>query len=670
MFDKILIANRGEIAIRIIRTCNRLGIKAVAVYSEVDFRAPYVQAADESCLIGPAKAQDSFLNHEKIIRAAFAHGCQAIHPGYGFLSENAAFARMAEEEGLVFIGPSPEAIALLGDKTASKALAIKTGVPVVPGREEPVHSLEEAVSACDEIGFPVLLKPAAGGGGRGMRIVMGREELPEALEACRTETMKSFGDDRVFVERFVVRPRHIEIQIMADKFGNIIHLGERECSIQRRYQKVIEETPSVALTEELRQKMGRIACDLAKAAGYTGAGTVEFILDNQNNFYFLEMNTRLQVEHPVSEMVSGLDLVELQIRVASDEPLTLTQDKISIDGWSIEARICAEDPSKGFLPTTGMITRYAEPQGKHVRVDSGISAGSVVSIHYDSLLAKVVAWGADREDARKTLIKALNGYHIEGITTNVDFANSVLAHPAFVSGALSTDFIEDHFVDGKSKIPPSKENLHYMAIAALLVYHTRRSLIRDSLKPMAPCVGGPDAFCVDHQYVVRAHPDVFNMSLGLSEDARTWGVNINGKNYRVLAPDFEYYRRRLKLEIDGVSHMFRLQYQENHIRAFYSGIVITFEIYNPLEWSVAHFMLRDVKSTQENELRCPMPGLITALSVQEEAIVRKGQELLRMESMKMESSVASPRDAVIDKIMIKPGQAVETDETLIIFRDA
>lgn len=670
MFDKILIANRGEIAVRIIRTCNRMGIKAVAVYSEVDFRAPYVQAADESCLIGPAKAQDSFLNHEKIIRAAFAHGCQAIHPGYGFLSENAAFARMAEEEGLVFIGPSPEAIALLGDKTASKALAIKTGVPVVPGREEPVNSLEEAASACEEIGFPVLLKPAAGGGGRGMRIVMSREELPEALEACRTETMKSFGDDRVFVERFVVRPRHIEIQIMGDKFGNIVHLGERECSIQRRYQKVIEETPSVALTEELRQKMGRTACELAKAAGYTGAGTVEFILDSQNNFYFLEMNTRLQVEHPVTEMVSGLDLVELQIRVAADEPLPLTQEKVSIDGWSIEARICAEDPSKGFLPTTGMITRYAEPQGKHVRVDSGISAGSVVSIHYDSLLAKVVAWGADREDARKTLIKALNGYHIEGIITNVDFANSVLAHPAFVSGALSTDFIEDHFVDGKSKIPPSKENLHYMAIAALLVYHTRRSLIRDSLKPMAPCVGGPDAFCVDHQYVVRAHPDVFNMSLGLSEDARAWGVNINGKTYRVLAPDFEYYRRRLKLEIDGVSHMFRLQYQENHIRAFYSGIVITFEIYNLQEWSVAHFMLRDVKSTQENELRCPMPGLITALSVQEGAMVRKGQELLRMESMKMESSVASPRDGLIDKILIKPGQAVETDETLIIFRDA
>lgn len=669
MFNKILIANRGEIAVRIIRTCNRLGIKSVVVYSEVDFRAPYVQAADESCLIGPAKAQDSFLNPEKIIRAAFAHGCEAIHPGYGFLSENASFARLAEEEGLVFIGPPPEAIALLGDKVASKALAVKTGVPVVPGRETPVETFEEALAACEEIGFPVLLKPAAGGGGRGMRIVMNRDELPSALDACRNETLKSFGDDRVFVERFVVRPRHIEIQIMGDRFGNVIHLGERECSIQRRYQKVIEETPSVALDGELREKMGTTACDLAKAAGYTGAGTVEFILDGQKNYYFLEMNTRLQVEHPVTEMVTGLDLVELQIRVAADEPLALTQDQVTVNGWAIEARICAEDPARGFLPTTGMITRYAQPQGKNVRVDSGIDAGSAVTIHYDSLLAKVAAWGADREDARKTLIRALNGYHIEGVITNVDFANSALAHPAFVSGALSTDFIEEHYVDGQSRIAPSKENLNYMAIAALLVYHTRRSQVRDSLKPMITCVGGLDSFCVTLEYVVRANQDIFRISLNTSEDPRTWNINVNGKTYRTVAPDFEYYRRRLKLQIDGVSHMFRLQYQENHIRAFYSGIVRTFEIYTPLEWSVAHFMLSDVRTSQENALRCPMPGLITAVSVQEGAIVRKGQELIRMESMKMESSVASPRDGEIDKIMIRPGQAVETDEALITFKD-
>lgn len=669
MFEKILIANRGEIAVRIIKTCNRLGIKSAVVYSEVDFRAPYVKAADSSCLIGPARAQDSFLNPEKIIRAAFAHGCQAVHPGYGFLSENANFARMAEEEGLVFIGPPPEAIALLGDKTASKTLAINTGVPVVPGKGNPVETLEEAIDACHEIGFPVLLKPAAGGGGRGMRIVMNIDELPEALESCKVETLKSFGDDRVFVEKFIVRPRHIEIQIMADRFGNVIHLGERECSIQRRYQKIIEETPSVAIDEALRQKIGQTACDLARAAGYTGAGTVEFILDNEKNFYFLEMNTRLQVEHPVTEMVCGLDLVELQIRVAAGEPLPLKQEDVSINGWSIEARICAEDPSRGFLPTTGMITRYAAPQGRNVRVDSGVDAGSAVTIHYDSLLAKVAAWGADREDARKTLIKALNGYHIEGVITNVDFANSILAHPAFVSGALSTDFINEHFEDGKSKIPPSKENLHYMAMAALLVYHSRRNQVRNSLKHMLPSVGGGETSQSIIEYVVRAAPDVFKIALKVSKDLRTWNISVDGKTYQIVAPDFEYYRRRLKLQIDGVSHLFRLQYQENHIRAFFSGIVRTFEIYTPLEWSVAHFMLSEVKTSQENVLRCPMPGLITAVSVEEGTMVRKGQELLRMESMKMESSVAAPRDAEIEKIMIKPGQAVETDEALMKFKD-
>jgi propionyl-CoA carboxylase alpha chain len=381
------------------------------------------------------------------------------------------------------------------------------------------------------------------------------------------------------------------------------------------------------------------------------------------------MNTRLQVEHPVTEMVSGLDLVELQIAIAAGEPLPVNQADVSINGWAIEARICAEDPSRGFLPTTGMITRYAAPQGKNVRVDSGVAAGSAITIHYDSLLAKVAACGADREEARKTLIRALNGYHIEGVITNVDFANSVLAHPAFASGAISTDFIEEHYVDGQSKIPPSKENLYYMAMAALLVYHTRRNQVRNSLKPMITCVGGPDAFCAPHEYVVRTLHDVFRISLGLSEDSQTWNSTVNGKTYKIVAPDFEYYRRRLKLKIDGVSHMFRLQYQENHIRAFFSGIVRTFEIYTPLEWTVAHFMVSDVKSSQENILRCPMPGLITAITVEEGATVRKGQELLRMESMKMESSVASPRDGEVDRIMIKPGQAVETDEALISFKN-
>ncbi|MGC8659262.1 MAG: acetyl/propionyl/methylcrotonyl-CoA carboxylase subunit alpha [Desulfomonilaceae bacterium] len=669
MFDKILIANRGEIAVRIIRTCRLIGVKTVAVFSEVDFRSPYVQAADESCYIGPATAKLSFLNSEKIIAEAVSRGCQAIHPGYGFLSENAEFARMVSEAGLTFIGPPVEAIALLGDKTASKELAIKTGVPVVPGRQEPVVDLEEALAVAKEIGFPVLLKPAAGGGGRGMRIVNDMGELAGALEACRAETLKSFGDDRIFVERFITRPRHIEIQILADNYGNIIHLGERECSIQRRYQKVIEETPSRAVHESLRNEMGKTACELARAAGYTNAGTVEFILDAEKKFYFLEMNTRLQVEHPVTEFVTGLDLVELQLRIAAGEPLTIEQKDVVINGWAIEARICAEDPSKGFLPTTGMITRYAMPTGKNVRVDSGIDAGSVVTIHYDSLLAKVSAWGANREEARKTLIRALNGYHIEGITTNLDFANSVLSHPAFANSELSTDFINDHFEDGQSRIPPSEQDLHYMTIATVLVSHTRRNLVRDSLRPMSPHVGATEPPPPVHKYVVRTSDNIFEIVLEGSEQNRRWNINVNDKLYKVVAPEFEYYRRRLKLYIDGIAHMFRLQYLDNHIRAYFCGIVRIFEIYTPLEWSLAHFMLRETKEVQEDSLKCPMPGLITAVLVEEGVQVRKGQELLRMESMKMESSVAAPRDGQIDKILVGSGQTVDTDQVLITFKE-
>ena len=668
MIDKILIANRGEIAVRIIKTCKKMGLKSVAVYSEVDFRSPYVLAADESCLIGPAPARESYLNIEKTIRAAISHGCQAIHPGYGFLSENAEFARVIQESGLIFIGPTPEAISLLGDKTASKALATKIGVPVVPGRQEPIADIDEAIAAAHEIGLPVLLKPASGGGGRGMRIVNDMTELPAALEACRAETLKSFGDDRIFVERFISRPRHIEIQVIADNYGNIIHLGERECSIQRRYQKVIEETPSRVVHESLRGKMGETACNLAKAAAYTGVGTVEFILDAEKNFYFLEMNTRLQVEHPVTEMVTGLDLVELQIRVAAGEPLGVKQEEALLKGWAIEARICAEDPTRGFLPTTGMVTRYAIPSGKNIRVDSGIDAGSVISIHYDSLLTKLAAWGANREEARKTLVRALNGYHIEGVTTNVDFVNAILSHPAFAAGDLSTSFIEDHFEDGQSRIAPSDQDLHYMTMAAVLVSHTRRTLVRDSLRPMSPHVGTAEPPPPIHRYVVRSSLDVFDVQLEGSEQSRRWNIIVNDKPYKVVAPEFEYYRRRLKLYIDGLANMFRLRYSDNHIQAYFCGIVRMFEIYTPLEWSLAQYMLADIKTVEDNELKCPMPGLITAVTVEQGAQVRKGQELLRMESMKMESAVASPRDGQIDRIFAQPGQTVDTDEILITFK--
>ncbi|MHB8842601.1 MAG: acetyl-CoA carboxylase biotin carboxylase subunit, partial [Candidatus Aquicultor sp.] len=451
MFDKILIANRGEIAVRVIRTCKRLNIGTVAVYSEMDSRSLHVQEADEAFLLGSARSEHSYLNKEKIIALALQEKCQAIHPGYGFLSENSEFARLVSEAGLIFIGPPASAIALLGDKIASKKLAIKSGLPVVPGPDFALSDRHKIEDLADKIGFPLLLKPAAGGGGKGMRIINHREELAAALKACQEETRKAFGDDHIFLERYLEKPRHIEVQILADSFGRVIHLGERECSIQRRYQKVIEETPSMALSETQRREIGELACTLAREAGYVNAGTVEFLMDKEGAFYFLEMNTRLQVEHPVTEWVTGLDLVELQLRIAAGQPLPLQQKDVKFQGWAIEARICAEDPSRGFLPATGMITRSAVPKGKNIRLDSGIEAGSLISVYYDSLLAKVSAWGETREEARETLVQALNGYHLEGVTTNLDFVNAVLTHPSFSDGSLSTDFIAEHFEEGRRK---------------------------------------------------------------------------------------------------------------------------------------------------------------------------------------------------------------------------
>jgi propionyl-CoA carboxylase alpha chain len=502
MFKKILIANRGEIAVRIIRTCKQLGISTVAVFSESDSRSLHVRLADESVFLGDSSAVASYLSMEKIRDAALRHQCQAIHPGYGFLSENGAFAAMIEQAGLVFIGPKADVIATLGDKIASKILAIKAGVPVVPGHDQPLADLDAVVAAAEKIGYPVLLKPAAGGGGRGMRIAHGRDELAVALKSAQEETRKAFGDNTIFIERFVTDPRHVEIQIMADSTGRVIYLGERECSIQRRYHKIIEESPSPAIDSAIRKRMGEMACRLAREAGYTNAGTVEFILDPDGNFFFLEMNTRLQVEHPVTEMVTGLDLVEMQLRVAAGEPLSVAQEDVTMDGWSIEARICAEDPARKFLPSTGLITRYAIPKGVNIRLDSGIEAGSLVSVYYDSMLAKVVSWGATREEARQGLVQALNGYHLEGITTNLDFVNAILNHQSFIDGRLSTGFIDEHFDQGVLKTEPPMESLQFMAIAATLVYHNRQNLVRESLRPMAAKVGPAHKRHVWHHYTV------------------------------------------------------------------------------------------------------------------------------------------------------------------------
>ena len=669
MFDKILIANRGEIAVRIMRTCQRMGIRTVAVYSDADSRSMHRLMADEAVDLGSAPAQQSYLAKEKIIEAALAQQCQAIHPGYGFLAENPDFARMTHEAGLVFIGPPASVIATLGDKLASKRLAVRAGVPVIPGPLRHLSDIEEAIAAAEETGYPILLKPVLGGGGKGMRVVGRREEVEKALAASQSETGKAFGDRQIFLERYLANPRHVEIQILADEHGQVIHLGERECSIQRRYQKIIEETPSLAVDDSTRQRMGRMACDLARGAGYTNVGTVEFVLDPEGNFYFLEMNTRLQVEHPVTEMVTSLDLVELQLRIACGEKLPLGQDEMSFNGWAIEARICAEDPGRGYLPSTGIITRYSAPRGRRIRVDSGIEAGSVVSTYYDSLLAKVIAWGQDREEARKTLVQALNGYHIEGVATNVHFANAILNHPAFVQGKLSTGFIEEHFQEGKMKISPPARDLHYMVMAATLVYHNRQSLVRESLRPMAAHVGGAPVSKPWYDYMVKGEQNIFGLRLRQGESSpQAWSIGVDGIEYQVVTPRFEFFRRRLKIEIDGEFHRFILQSQGNFTWAAFNGITRTLEIYSPLEWKLTPYVPIPPEKAPDSVLPSPMPGMIVDIRVQEGERVYKGQELLIIESMKMETGVAAPRDAVVEKVMIRTGQAVDRGDVLFVFR--
>jgi propionyl-CoA carboxylase alpha chain len=668
MFSKVLIANRGEIAVRIIRTCRRLGIATVAVFSEIDARALHVREADEAVLLGPAPSIQSYLAMEKIVAAAQETGCQAIHPGYGFLSENAEFARMTADAGLAFVGPPAAVIAMLGDKIAAKNLAQKAGVPVVPGHDRPIADLAELRVAAEALQYPVLLKPGAGGGGRGMRIAHNPDELESAFNSGREETRKAFGDDRMFVERYLESPRHIEVQIMADGYGNVIHFGERECSIQRRHQKVIEEAPSLALTPEMRQEIGRRSCDLARAAGYVNAGTVEFIMDDRDEFYFLEMNTRLQVEHPVTEMVTDLDLVELQLRVAAGQPLSRRQEDVVLTGWSIEARICAEDPHRGFLPSTGIVTRYGQPYGANIRLDSGIEAGSRVSVHYDSLLAKAVSWGRDREEARKALVQALNKFHLEGLTTSADFANAILNHPSFIAGDLSTSFIDAHFEGGIPKIDPPMDRLELMAIACGLVYHNRLGLVRDSLKPVVSRVGvahGPETW---HEYIVRGEKDLFALRLLAQPNPHHWEVFLNDTRYEVITPEFEFYRRRLKLIVNGNAEYFRLQYQDNDFLASFCGISRIFEVYSPREWELAQFMPKRGKPSIDNVLLSPMPGMVVEIRAKPGDRVFRGQDVLVIESMKMESGVASPCEGEVDEIRVAKGEVVEAGDLLITFR--
>lgn len=463
---KVLIANRGEIAARIIRGCRDLGVRTVAVYSEADRSAYHVRLADEAYCIGPAASVESYLRIDKVVAAAKESGADAIHPGYGFLAENAEFAQACVDAGIIFIGPKPETISALGDKLEARAMALNAGLPIAPGVESALDDLAQVRAEAKKIGFPLLIKAAAGGGGKGMRIAHSDSEVSDALEAAQREAQSAFGDSRVFIEKYIERPRHIEFQIFGDSHGNVVHLFERECSIQRRHQKVIEEAPSAFMTPELREQMGAAAVAIGKESGYVGAGTVEFLVDAERNFYFLEVNTRLQVEHPVTEMITGIDLVKEQISVAEGKPLSFTQDDLRFSGWAIESRIYAEDPASNFLPSTGILNSYRQPAGPGVRVDAGVVIGSEVSVHYDPMIAKLVVWGADRDEAIERSLRALSEYRIAGVSSTIGFARAAISSAPFRAGELSTSFLPDHFPDNNfDEYDPERSEIAAIAAA-------------------------------------------------------------------------------------------------------------------------------------------------------------------------------------------------------------
>ena len=648
-FDTVLVANRGEIAVRVIRTLKAMGIRSVAVYSDADATARHVAAADLAVAIGPAPARDSYLNIPAVVDAAVRTGAQAVHPGYGFLSENADFAAALASAGVTFIGPPVGAIQTMGDKIAAKGTVSEFGVPVVPGIARPGLTDDELLAAADQIGYPVLVKPSAGGGGKGMRMVERPADLAAALVSARRESAAAFGDDTLFLERFVLRPRHIEVQVLADSYGNVVHLGERECSLQRRHQKVVEEAPSPLLDAATRARIGAAACDTARSVDYTGAGTVEFIVsaDRPDEFFFMEMNTRLQVEHPVTEMVTGWDLVEWQVRIAAGEKLTISQTDIALHGHAIEARVYAEDPGHGFLPTGGDVLAVVEPDAAGVRVDSGLSAGMVVGSDYDPMLAKVIAHGADRAAALRALDGALADTAVLGVVTNVEFARFLLADPDVIAGRLDTGLL-DRRAEDFAAAPASDE----LFIAAASFRWLR-------LFP-AP---GADLWAVPSGWRVGATAPV---SIRLRAAERTDHVHITGSpgSAEVRIEDGESHSLqadltddRLTVTLDGLRSEYIVATAHSKIWLAGSGTVAVLE-----EVREAPVRPED-EHTGDADLTSPMPGAVVAVSVDDGSQVEAGAVVVTVEAMKMEHALTSPVDGVVE-LLVAVGDQVKVGQPL------
>jgi propionyl-CoA carboxylase alpha chain len=660
MFRKILIANRGEIACRVMRTARCMGIKTVAVYSDADRNALHARMADEAVHIGPSPAAQSYLQIGRIVDACRATGAEAVHPGYGFLSERTAFAAALEKAGVVFIGPQPEAIDAMGDKITSKLLAQKAGVNTVPGSTDVIDGPDHAVKIAREIGYPVMLKATAGGGGKGMRVVHNDAECRDGFQRATNEAQAAFGDGRVFAEKFVEEPRHIEIQVMADSFGNTIHLGERECSIQRRHQKVIEEAPSPFLDEKTRRAMGEQAVALAKAVKYRSAGTVEFIVDAKRNFYFLEMNTRLQVEHPVTEMVTGIDLVELMIRVAAGEKLPITQKDVKLTGWAIETRIYAEDPFRNFMPSIGRLSRYKPPlQTPHVRVDTGIEEGSEVSVFYDPMIAKLVTHGTDRAEAIERMNDALDAYYIRGVSHNISFLNALMAHPRFREGRLTTNFIAEEYPNGfhSADVPHDDPALPIVLAATIhRRFMDRAAQLSGQLPSHERRVGSE--FVV---IVKGAHHPVRALPIDGGYE-----VHIGNEIYPVVTAwqmgqpliKAEVREQRVCMQVDRVG----LRYRLSHRGAQTDALVVT-----PRTAELSRHMLEKQAPDLSRFLLSPMPGLLKRLAVKVGDEVKAGEELAVVEAMKMENSLRAVRDGRVAKVLASQGQSLAVDQPILAF---
>ncbi len=664
MFSKILIANRGEIACRVIKTARKMGIKTVAVYSDADRHALHVRMADEAVHIGPAPANQSYIVIDKIMDAIRQTGAEAVHPGYGFLSENMKFAEALAAEGVAFIGPPASAIEAMGDKITSKKLAAEAGVSTVPGYMGLIADADEAVKISGEIGYPVMIKASAGGGGKGMRIAWKEDEVREGFQSSKNEAANSFGDDRIFIEKFVTQPRHIEIQVLADQHGNCVYLHERECSIQRRNQKVIEEAPSPFLDEATRKAMGEQAVALSKAVGYTSAGTVEFIVDGERNFYFLEMNTRLQVEHPVTELITGVDLVEQMIRVAAGEALPFVQDDLKINGWAIESRLYAEDPYRDFLPSIGRLTRYRPPAevaepARAVRNDTGVYEGGEISMYYDPMIAKLCTWAPTRGQAIEEMRLALDTFEVEGIGHNLPFCAAVMDHPRFVSGDITTAFIAEEYPDGFEGTTLPDALMHRVAASACAmnrVAEIRRARVSGRMDNHERVVGT--------DWVVMMSGESFATHISADREGAT--VTLAGQDFRITS-DWKPGQPLAHLNVDGTPLVMKVARIPGGYRLRLRGADMKVHIFNPRQAELARLMPEKLPPDTSKLLLCPMPGMVVSINVEEGQDVFEGQALATVEAMKMENILRAERKGRVAKINAAPGASLAVDDVIMEF---